>query len=1327
MPADPEFVHLHLHTEYSLLDGASRIPDLADAVARMGMPAVAVTDHGAMYGALAFYGAARAAGVKPIVGTELYTAPRSRFDRTAKVDDEPYHFVVLARDREGYKNLVHLSSMGFLEGFYYKPRVDRDLLAAHSKGLVALSACLGAEVPQLLLQDRLKEAEAAAAFYRDVFGPEGFWIELQDHGIPEQRRINPELLRIAKRLGLGVVATNDAHYLRRDDAHAHDVLLCIQTAANLDSPKRLRFPTQEFYVKSQAEMAALFADAPEALRGTLAVAEQCNLEFDFGNLHLPAYALPPGETAESYLRRLCDERLPLRYPDAGPEVRRRLDYELGVISRCGYSGYFLIVWDLIDYARRNGIPVGPGRGSAAGSMVTYVLGISSVDPLRFGLVSERFLNEERVDMPDIDIDFCYERRDEVIRYVVEKYGADSVAQIITFGTLGAKAAVRDVGRAMGMTYGEVDKIAKLIPNQLHMTLERALEVEPALQTACEENPRVRELIDVARRLEGLPRHPSVHAAGVVIGEEPLVNVVPLARTSDGNVCTQFDMDMIKEIGLLKIDLLGLRTLTVLDQTVRTIEATTGVRLDLDNLPLDDPATYRMLSDAQTTGVFQLESSGMRDLASQLKPGNIEDIIAIIALYRPGPMENIPLFLKAKHSGAPTYPHPKLEPLLRDTYGIMIYQEQIMRVAAEMAGFTLGEADMLRRAMGKKKKEIMDEYRAQFIAGCERNGHPGKLAEELYDQIEKFAGYGFNKCLTGDTLVEDWDTGAPYTLAELLKKGLRPAVPSMDAAGRIVRGRVTDVVWNGIKPIYRVTTSSGRRVTATANHPFWTDGGWVTAGELRAGRRVRVSDPVLVHIGRSSLGAAGVAAGARRRTGWESVVRVEFAGIDDTYDLTVEPHHAYVANGFVVHNSHSAAYGLLSYQTAYLKANHPVPYMAALMTSVMGDAAKVAEYIAECRRLGVQVLPPDVNESVGRFAVVGGKIRYGLAAVKNVGGGAIESVVAGREREGSYRSLYDFCRRVDLRLCNRRALESLCKGGAFDGLGGHRASLMAAIDDALAAAQAAQRRRNAGQVSLFDMLDAGAGAGAGGGDAPAAEVLSDPVVPAVPVYEPRQVLAFEKEVLGVYLSGHPLESVQDVLWRRTTAIAALQDRADGDKVTIGGLIAAMRRTVTKRGESMAFVTVEDLASQIEVVVFPSVLEACRALLEPDAMVAVRGKVSWRDETVTVVAEEITPLPTSGPGGGGGGDAPVAAVTINVPPCGGEELAALQRVLLDHPGPAQVVLRFPDGRRVRCGESYRVSPERPLWAAVDAIFGEPPEAMEVMEPEVAAAAADPATGA
>ena len=1321
MSENPEFVHLHLHTEYSLLDGASRIPDLADEVARMGMPAVAVTDHGAMYGALAFYQAARAAGVKPIIGTELYTAPRSRFDRTAKVDDEPYHFLVLARDREGYKNLVHLSSMGFLEGFYYKPRVDRDLLAEHSKGLIALSACLGAEVPQLLLQDKIKEAEAAAGFYRDVFGQDGFFIELQDHGIPEQRRINPELLRIAKRLDLGVVATNDAHYLRKEDAHAHDVLLCIQTAANVDSPKRMRFPTQEFYVKSPAEMTALFADVPEALRGTLDVAERCNLEFDFGQLHLPAYALPEGETAESYLRRLCAERLSSRYPDAGPEVRRRLDYELGVISRCGYSGYFLIVWDLIDYAKRNGIPVGPGRGSAAGSMVTYILGISNVDPLRFGLVSERFLNEERVDMPDIDIDFCYERRDEVIRYVVQKYGADSVAQIITFGTLGAKAAVRDVGRAMGLSYGDVDKIAKLIPNQLHMTLERALEVEPALQRASDENPRVRELLDVARRLEGLPRHPSVHAAGVVIGEEPLVNVVPLARTSDGNVCTQFDMDMIKEIGLLKIDLLGLRTLTVLDHAVRTIAATTGEKIDLDNLALDDAKTYRMLSEAQTSGVFQLESSGMRDLASQLRPSNIEDIIAIIALYRPGPMENIPIFLKAKHGGNPTYPHPSLEPLLRDTYGIMIYQEQIMRVAAEMAGFSLGEADMLRRAMGKKKKEIMDEYRAQFIAGCAKKGHPQKLAEDLYDQIEKFAGYGFNKCLTGDTLVEDWDTGTPYTLEEMLKKGLRPAVPSMDASGRIVRGRVTDVLWNGIKPIYRITTSSGRRVTATSNHPFWTEAGWVLAGDLRAGVRVRVSDPVLVHIGRTP--AASLAAGVRRRSGWESVARVQFAGIDDTYDLSVAPHHAFVANGFVVHNSHSAAYGLLSYQTAYLKANHPVPYMAALMTSVMSDAGKVAEYIAECRRLGVAVLPPHVNESTGQFAVVGGKIRYGLSAVKNVGGGAIESVVAGRAAGSAYRSLYDFCRRVDLRLCNRRAIESLCKAGAFDGLGGDRAGLMAAIDDALAAAQATQKRKNAGQVSLFDLLDAGGG---GAGDASAeaaAEAFTDPPVPAVPPYEPRQVLTFEKEVLGVYLSGHPLESVQEVLWRQTTAIADLQDREDGDKVHIGGLIAGMRRTVTKRGESMAFVTIEDLATQVEVVVFPSILEACRELIEPDAMVAVRGKVSWRDETVTVVAEEITPLPMSapdGPGGGSGGNS--APVAIDVPPCDSSALMALQRVLLDHPGGAPVLLRFADGREVQCGASFRVAPGHALWAEVDAIFGAPPDALE----EAAVAAGDGAAG-
>jgi DNA-directed DNA polymerase III PolC len=1290
MAASPEFVHLHLHSEYSLLDGASRIGDLAEAVAAMGMRAVALTDHGALYGILPFYKACQAAGVKPIVGCELYCAPRSRFDKTARVDDEPYHFVVLARDAEGYKNLMRLSSAGYLEGFYYKPRVDRDLLAAHSKGLIALSSCLGAEVPQLLLQDRLREAEAAAAFYRDVFGRDGFFIELQDHGIPEQRRINPELVRIARRLGLGVVATNDAHYLRREDAHAHDVLLCIQTASNLDSPKRLRFPTQEFYVKTPAEMAAVFADLPEALTGTLAVAEQCNLELRFGELHLPRYDLPPGYDADSYLRKLCEERLPLRYPDAGDEVRRRLDYELGVIRRTGYAGYFLIVWDLIDFARRNGIPVGPGRGSAAGSMVTYVLGISNVDPLRFGLVSERFLNEERVDMPDIDIDFCYERRDEVIRYVVDKYGADAVAQIITFGTMGAKAVVRDVARAMGLSFGEADRIAKLIPNQLHMTLDHALEVEPQLRQAYAENPTVRELIDVARRLEGLPRHPSVHAAGIVIGHEPLVNLVPLARTADGNVCTQLDMDLIKDVGLLKIDLLGLRTLTVLNDAVRIIEETTGERVDLDRIPLDDPKTYRMLSEAQTTGVFQLESAGMRDLAQQLKPSNIEDVIAIIALYRPGPMENIPIFLKAKHGGSPTYPHPKLEPLLKDTYGIMIYQEQIMRVAAEMAGFTLGEADMLRRAMGKKKKEIMDEYRARFIAGCEKNGHPRALAEELYDQIEKFAGYGFNKCLTGDALVEDWDTGAPYTIEELMKRGLRPAVPSMDAQGRIVRGRVTDVVWNGIQPIYRVTTTSGRQLTATANHPFWTENGWVVVAELRQGLKVRVSDPVLVHTGRDR----GSRGGAERRCGWESVARVEFAGIDDTYDLTVEPHHAFVANGFVVHNSHSAAYGLLSYQTAYLKANYPVPYMAALMTSVMGDAAKVAEYIAECRRLGVEVLPPDVNASTAEFAVADGRIRYGLAAVKNVGAAAIESIVASRRRDGPFRSLYDFCRRVDLRVCNRRAIESLCKAGAFDSLGGHRAALLAAVDVALAAAQQTQRRRQQGQFSLFDLAEP-AGSGA----------LSDPPLPDVPPYDPRQVLAFEKEVLGVYLSGHPLQSVQAVLWRYTTPIAELRERAEGDRVQIGGLIAAMRRTVTKRGESMAFLTIEDLASQVEVVVFPSLYEACRALLEPDAMVLVRGKVSWRDEVVTVVADEVKPLPTDP----GEGSRPPALLQLDLPPADAALLAELQQVLRQHPGDVPVVLRFPDGRQVRCGDAFRVSPGPELDRALAALLaGQEPAA-------------------
>ena len=1060
----PEFVHLHQHSEWSLLDGACRVKEMPLRAAELGMKALAITDHGAMHGVLDFYQACKQAGIKPVIGCEVYVAPRSRLEKDAQVDKDPYHFVLLARDAAGYRNLVHLVSRAQLEGFYYKPRVDRELLAEYAGGITALSACLGAEVPQLLLQERLPEAEAAAAFYRDLYGPDHFFLELQDHGIPEQRIVNRHLVDIGERLGIGLVATNDAHYLRQGDARAHDILLCIQTAANLDAPKRLRFPTQEFYLKSPAEMAALFAELPAALRNTVAVAEQCDLRFDFGKYLLPKFDLPAGHTAGSYLRQLCLERLPQRYPDASPEILRQMNYELDLIEQMGFSGYLLIVWDFCDFARRNGIPVGPGRGSAAGCLVSYLVGITNIDPIRYKLVFERFLNPERVEMPDIDIDFCVERRGEVIEYVARRYGADCVAQIAAFGTMGARGVIRDVGRTLGFAPVETDKIAKLVPEGVDVSLASALQPGAELAQLAAKDERVRELLDVARLLEGTPRHASVHAAGVVIAPEPLADLVPLMRTKEGRPAIQFDMDQCKKLGLLKMDFLGLRNLTVIEDCRRRVEARTGHPLNTDDLPVDDPGTYRLLSEGHTVGVFQFESSGMTDLVRKLRPNNIEDIIAAGALFRPGPMENIPLYLKSKHGGSPSYPHPDLEPILRDTYGVMIYQEQVQQVAAKMGGFTLGEADMLRRAISKKDMELMEQYRKRFLEGCEGNGYSRDLGEGVFSQIEKFAGYGFNR-------------------------------------------------------------------------------------------------------------------------------------------------------------AHSAAYGYVAYQTAYLKANYPVEYMAALLTSMAGGKTNkkdsAAVYIAEARRLGIAVLPPDVNESRADFtdqAAGGvhptrpGTIRVGLGAVKNVGQPAVEAILAARGAGGPFHGLTDFCLRVDPKVCNKRATESLIRAGAFDSLGAGRARLQAGLEACMRVAQSRARQRAQGQQSLLDLLGP-AGCAAVGPEAAA------PVdqLPEVAEWDQRDRLTQEKEVLGLYISGHPLEAHAEDLRLRTHSVASLQDKAEGDRCTIGGIVAQARRMATKKGDPMAFLMVEDLTGQVEVVVFPKLYaELDKDLIGADRLVLVRGKVSWRED-------------------------------------------------------------------------------------------------------------------
>lgn len=1068
-----EFVHLHVHSEYSLLDGAGRIPKLVERAIQLGMPALAITDHGVMYGVVDFYKACREKGVKPILGCEVYVAPRSRYQKEGRLDDTPFHLVLLAETQEGYRNLMELVSRGFTEGFYYKPRVDKELLARYSRGLIALSACLAGEVAAYILQEQREDAVRVAAEYRDIFGPDSFYLELQDHGYAEQKKVNRELLEISARTGIPVVATNDVHYCEAGDAELHDILLCIQTGKTLYDTDRMRFEGGEFYLKSREEMELLFGEVPEALNNTLVIAERCQVELEFNRLHLPHYELPPGYDEDTYLEMLCREGLVNRYgPEPPEEIRKRLEYELSVIKQMGFSGYFLIVWDFVRFARERGIPVGPGRGSAAGSLVAYVLGITNIDPVRYGLLFERFLNPERVSMPDIDIDFCFERRDEVIRYVVEKYGADRVAQIITFGTMAARAAVRDVGRVLGLPYGEVDRLAKMVPPGPGVTISKALEVNPVLREVYEGNDTARRVLDLAAALEGMPRHASIHAAGVVIAKEELTHYLPLYRTSDGVVTTQFPKETVEELGLLKMDLLGLRTLTVIGHTVELIEARRGIKLDLENLPLDDEKTYRMLSRGESIGVFQLESSGMRNLLRELKPENFEDLIALVALYRPGPLGSgmVEDFINRKHGRTPiTYLHPSLEPILKDTYGVILYQEQVMRIASDLAGFTLGEADLLRRAMGKKKPEIIAGLREQFVEGAVVRGIDRETAGQIFDLMEYFAGYGFNK-------------------------------------------------------------------------------------------------------------------------------------------------------------SHSAAYALVAYQTAYLKANYPLEYMTALLTSVLSNSDRVALYIEECRRMGIEVLPPDVNESDHSFTIVGDRIRFGLGAIKNVGQHAVEAIIAERAAHGPYTSLMDFCQRLDLRVINRRVLESLIKGGAMESLPGNRAQKLAVLDQCLELAQKKQEEREKGQISLFEALTG----------AETEELWAEEIeFPNLEEFPSRELLSMEKEMLGLYISGHPLAACKEALEMRVTwKVGELAEQGDGAPGVIGGMVAALREVSTRQGERMAFLVLEDLTGSVEVVVFPSLYRQVRLWLEGDQVVLMRGKIDRQEEEVKFLADEILPLPEGNESLGGG---------------------------------------------------------------------------------------------
>ncbi|MGE5578177.1 MAG: DNA polymerase III subunit alpha [Syntrophothermus sp.] len=1124
--AEIPFVHLHTHTYYSLLDGSCRLEPLVQRAAALGMPALAITDHGVMYGVVEFCQLAAKYGIKPIVGCEVYVAPRTRFDKAGRAEESPFHLTLLVQNEEGYHNLVKMLSLAHLEGFYYKPRVDKALLREHSRGLIALSGCIAGEIAVLIGAGQQSQAGRVAAEYQEIFGRENFFLELQNNGLPGQDLVNAGLAAIGAEYGIPLVATNDVHYIYREEASLHDLLLCIQTAKTLDDPKRLRFPTSEFYLKSGEEMAALFAGTPEALENTLVIAGRCNFSVDADKPHLPHYPVPGGLDAADYLRQICRQAAGDRFGSPLPEgIANRLDYELDMIAQMGYAGYFLVVWDFIRFARENGIPVGPGRGSAAGSLVAFVLGITSIDPLRFGLIFERFLNPERVTMPDIDIDFCYERRGEVIDYVVRTYGQESVAQIITFGTLQARAAIRDVGRAMGKPLAEVERLAKLVPADPGITMSEALKTSPELKKAYDTDESSRTIIDAAGALEGFPRHASVHAAGVVIADAPLTNYVPLQLANDGSVITQFDMDALAQVGLLKMDFLGLRTLTVIARALEHIREVTGNRLALDQIPLDDPEVYRMLGAAETSGVFQLESRLFKGLLREIRPTSFEEIIAILALGRPGPMAQVGDFARRKQGKEVIkYLHPGLEPILRETYGIMIYQEQVMRIAVDLAGFSMGEADILRRAMAKKKAGELERLRERFILGARNRGIPLVVAEEIYALMERFANYGFVK-------------------------------------------------------------------------------------------------------------------------------------------------------------SHAAAYALISYQTAYLKVHYPVQYMAALLSTVMGSGERVAEYIAECQRLGIAVLPPDINVSGADFTVDGRNIRFGLVAVKNVGQGMVEAILASRREAGVFRSLLDFIERIPAREVTKKAVESLIKAGAFDGLGAHRAQLLAGYERYFEAGQRRRSARAAGQASLF-------------GGAGVEELSGESAwLPAVPELPDNERLAMEREVLGVYLSGHPLGASAEALSRlTTTSLGEAGELPDGTVVVAAGLVTGARRLTTRRGQAMLTFVLEDLTGAVEVLVFPQVYARSAQWLKNDAVVLVRGRLDIGEQAAKILADEVFPW-----------FAESIVVTLRADR-NGQALKAVQEVLARHKGETPVYLRLSSGGRktlILTGYEWWVTPGEELEAELAAV--------------------------
>ena len=1070
------FAHLHTHTAFSLLDGEGTIKKILNRAKELGQTSMAITDHGCMFGVIDFYEYAKSIGIKPILGCEVYVAARSRHDKTHELDSASSHLILLAKNNIGYKNLMNIVSIGYVEGFYYKPRIDMEVLRQNSEGIIALSACMIGVLSKKILNGNYEEAKQSALEFIDIFGKENYFIEIQDHGIFEQKMLNRELVRLARELDLGVVATNDIHYVSRQDAEFQDILMCIQMGKTVNDEGRMKMSTQEMFVKSEAEMTELFSYIPEAIENTQKIADMCDVDIEFGKLHLPKFDLPHGYTSPQYLRELCFKGFEKRYPDADKSMVERLEYELKTIEEMGYVDYFLIVWDFIHFARKNGIMVGPGRGSAAGSIVSYCLEITNIDPIKYELIFERFLNPERVTMPDIDIDFCYERRGEVIEYVIQKYGTDKVAQIVTFGTMAAKLAIRDTGRALDMPYSFVDSVAKQIPNELNITIERALDENNQLKAMYETDPQVKRLIDVSSEFEGLPRHTSTHAAGVVITREPVQSYVPLSRNEDV-ITTQFTMTTIERLGLLKMDFLGLRTLTVIRDAVENIKLTHGIDIDMDSVDMSDPETYKMISNGDTDGVFQLESGGMKEFMKELKPSTIEDIIAGISLYRPGPMDSIPQYIANKNSGKVQYKHPLLEPILNVTYGCIVYQEQVMQIVRELGGYSLGRADLVRRAMSKKKTEVMEQERKNFVYGVKNEkgevevegaiarGIDEKTAKNIFDEMMDFAKYAFNK-------------------------------------------------------------------------------------------------------------------------------------------------------------SHAAAYAFVSYQTAWLKCHYPTEFYAAVLTSVLGNSTKITKYIASAKKQGINLLPPDINKSYSSFVPDGKDIRFGLAAIKNVGSAFIDDMSEERRKNGNFSSFKDFCQRMSDKKLNKRLVESMIKSGVFDSLNLRRSVLLDVYENVIDSAVREQKNAVSGQLDFFSMFEENM------------DAVDD--FPEMPELPKRELLNSEKEYLGVYVSGHPLDGLETVIANNSsTNVLEITENENNKfvsdmKVKIGGMIAKRRDQLTKRGELMSYLTFEDLTGEIEVLVFPSQVKRFENVIKEENICLIQGNLDVQEEKPTKIRlESIEMLETAVP--------------------------------------------------------------------------------------------------